>query len=115
MSHITSLVLEQLSDPISQKILAAFGIARESPEKQAQFLEDAGALVMQGVVIEIMQRLPESALSEFGGLIEKGNESEWREFLSNHIQDHEVFIEEMIKKEVATIQAESVGKPYTYL
>jgi hypothetical protein len=101
-----SIILEQLGDKVSQEVLQAFGMNEDTPEEQAQFLADAGEVIMQRVMLEILKKLPEAALPRFDHLVERGSEQEWKEFLGQYIESPEAFIEDEVKKEVGAIRRE---------
>jgi len=69
-------------------------------ETQTQIIEKLGENILKKITIAVLDRLPESARSEFEALNEKGDVEKMQEFMRSNIKDIDAVVENEIRKNI---------------
>ncbi|MFZ2886697.1 MAG: hypothetical protein WA021_02640 [Minisyncoccia bacterium] len=104
MAMVNNINLEALfGASASDEVRGALGVAGDTLEQQEKLLARLGAVVFNGILIAIVEALPEKARPEFKMLLEEGKAEETRSYLLKYIPDLDGCMRDAARKEVENV------------
>ena len=92
-----------MKEDLMREIVRTFGLEGSTPEKRAEMIAEMGGVVQDRVAIELLKKLPEHAREEFVRLIGSNDLPTLYAHVSDHIDNADAFIQQVITQEVAEI------------
>ena len=85
-------------NPVAE-ILEALQLSELSPEEQEQMLLDINAIIYEGSMVRIVERMDEQTRADFEALMESDAEEEAMEaFLKERVPDADALVAETVKE-----------------
>ena len=92
-------------ETIHQALIEELGIENLPPEVQQEAIATAGGPILQSVMLDILEKMPQASRADFQAALEAGDQKRIEALITQNIPDSASFIEQSIAKALAEFRA----------
>jgi hypothetical protein len=88
-------------ETIRQALIEELGIEGLPPQAQQEAIATAGGPILQSVMLDILEKIPQPNQSTFQAALEAGDQNRIEALINENIPDSDVLIEQSVAKAIA--------------